>query len=323
MVSTANMKLLTPTRKDYLKKFMLTGVSYVQQKILKSSYLEVHFMKYIVTKLRILGILLLIFLLTLITQVGGIAFVISLTVSWVLNKRVNNVWKRLGIRLGSFVVIYLLFVFAIAPLIAKPLGRVPLPLFEHNHVRPVNAITFLLNRNYVRPEMRRIVYVVAEQMNEKHPGTTLNYLDANFPFIDKFPLFPHLSHSDGKKLDLSFLYKDSETEMETNEVPSWIGYGICEEPKPGEENRPEYCEKKGYWQYSALKENLSQESKKDFIFDEARTKFMINSFVKEKNLGKILIEPHLKSRLQLTSKKIRLHGCNAVRHDDHIHVQLQ
>ena len=30
-----------------------------------------------------------------------------------------------------------------------------------------------------------------------------------------------------------------------------------------------------------------------------------------------------KTRLLLTSDKIRFHGCQAVRHDDHIHVQLK
>lgn len=271
----------------------------------------------------ILGVLALIFGLTVLTQTGGLVLIISLGISWRLNKKMNASWKRLLIQAGSFLIIYLLFVFVIVPLIARPLGRVQLPLFEKDHVRPANAITFLLNRNYVRPELKRIVFAVADKLNEKHPGTTLNYLDANFPFIDKVPLFPHLSHSDGKKLDISFFYRSSKTELETNEVPSWIGYGICEEPKPGEVNRPEECARKGFWQYSALQENLSQASKKDFVFDETRTRLMINSFVQEKNLGKILIEPHLRHRLSLTSDKIRLHGCNAVRHDDHIHIQLK
>ncbi len=34
-------------------------------------------------------------------------------------------------------------------------------------------------------------------------------------------------------------------------------------------------------------------------------------------------KPHLKTRLKLSSAKIRFHGCQAVRHDDHIHVQLR
>ena len=31
----------------------------------------------------------------------------------------------------------------------------------------------------------------------------IHYLDANFPFINKFPLLPHLSHNDGKKIDIT------------------------------------------------------------------------------------------------------------------------
>lgn len=280
-------------------------------------------MKIIVKILKVVLILLAIVLLTILTQVGGIVLIISLIISWQFSKNMPDRLKRISVHAGAFIGVYLLFLFLIVPWAAKPFGRVPLPLFEKQYVRPANAITFLLNRNYVKPELRRIVYTVASQVNEKYPGSTLNYLDANFPFIDTFPLVPHLSHSDGKKLDLSFFYKDSATGQETNKVPSWIGYGICEEPKAGEINRPEDCARKGFRQYSALKEILPQGSKKDFTFDEARTRFMINAFVRERNLGKILIEPHLKTRLQLTSNKIRLHGCNAVRHDDHIHVQLK
>lgn len=280
-------------------------------------------MKIFVRICTVLLIAVVLFVLTIITQVGGIALIVSLVLSWLINRKIKKGWRRAGVSVGLFISLYLLFVFAIVPILANSLGRVQLPLFEKNHVRPANVITFFMNRNYVRPELRRIVFAVAEDINTKHPGTTINYLDANFPFIDKFPLFPHLSHSDGKKLDISFLYKDSKTGDQTNEVPSWIGYGICEEPRFGEENRPDYCAQKGFWQYSALKKYLPQEAKRNFSFDENRTKLMINSFVKQENLGKILIEPHLKARMRLTSNKIRLHGCNAVRHDDHLHVQLK
>jgi hypothetical protein len=35
-------------------------------------------------------------------------------------------------------------------------------------------------------------------MDEKFPGTVTIALDANFPFVNGFPLLPHLSHADGK-----------------------------------------------------------------------------------------------------------------------------
>ena len=160
-------------------------------------------------------------------------------------------------------------------------------------------------------------------MSNKFPGTIINYLDANFPFVNKFPLLPHLSHNDGKKLDLSFHYNDSGTGLMTNDVPSFIGYGICEEPKDGEENKPEDCEKKGFWQYNLLRNNVSQANKDKLTFDNKRTRELVNSFASQDGLGKIFIEPHLKTRLGLNSSKIRFHGCQAVRHDDHIHVQLK
>ena len=160
-------------------------------------------------------------------------------------------------------------------------------------------------------------------MDNKFPGTTVNYLDANFPFLDKFPLFPHLSHNDGKKLDLSFCYRDNKTGESTNECPSFIGYGICEEPRPNEKNTADFCADKGYWQYSFMTKVISQDNKQNFKFDIDKTKELVNHFAKQPQIGKIFIEPHLKTRLNLTSDKIRFHGCQAVRHDDHIHVQLQ
>ena len=160
-------------------------------------------------------------------------------------------------------------------------------------------------------------------MNETHPGTVTNYLDANFPFIDQFPLWPHLSHNDGKKLDLSFQYNESATGQITNDIPSLIGYGICEEPADGEENKPLYCSGKGNWQYNLLRDIVPQINKLKFTFDDSRTRAIVNSFAAQEALEKIFIEPHLKTRLGLTSSKIRFHGCQAVRHDDHIHVQLK
>ena len=266
--------------------------------------------------LKILLGLILVCLLTILTQVGGIVFLISILTFGLIDKRLNKKWTRVIAKFTSFATLYLLFAFVIVPLTAKPFGRVPLPIFENRNLKPGNIWTCILNRNYVKTQLREIVYKVADNMSEKYPGTTINYLDANFPFIDKFSLFPHLSHNDGKKLDLSFQYNDSKTGQITNDIPSFIGYGICEEPKDGEENKPEYCDNKGYWQYNLLRNIVPQYNKDKFTFDNRRTRDLVNSFVSHDGLGKIFIEPHLKARLGLTSSKIRFHGCHAVRHDD-------
>jgi energy-coupling factor transporter transmembrane protein EcfT len=273
--------------------------------------------------LKLLFVIVLVVLLTFVTQTGGVIFLLSLFVFPIVAKFSEWPWLRALFKASSFILIYLIFTFAIVPYVAPLFGRVPLPRFEQDHVRPANFWTCILNRNYVRRELRDITFRVAEKMNAKFPGTKVNYLDANFPFINEFPLLPHRSHDDGKKLDISFQYNDSNTGEITNDVPSFIGYGICEGPKTGEEDRPKACVSKGYWQYSLLPDLVSQDNKKNFVFSNRRNKELVNGFAAEQALGKIFIEPHLKARLGLGSRKIRFHGCQAVRHDDHIHAELR
>ena len=268
-------------------------------------------------------IIIVFFLLTVFTQIGGIVYLVSILTHQLTDKWARSKLLKFTYRLSSFLILYCFTTFLVVPIIAKPFGRVPLPLSNTNHLQPLNILTCFLNRNYVRPELKETALKVALQMNAKFPGTTINYLDANFPFINKFPLFPHLSHNDGKKLDLSFCYLDTRTNEPTNECPSFIGYGICEESKPNEINTANLCDEKGYWQYSLLAKIVSQGNKQNYTIDNLRTKRLVKLFASQESIGKIFIEPHLKTRLKLTSAKIRFSGCHAVRHDDHIHVQLK
>lgn len=261
-------------------------------------------------------------LLTVLTQVGGLVYFVSLSLHSIVNRKFGNKYMRRFLKVSIFLFFYLLATFVIVPLIAKSFGRTRLPLTQTNNLQPLNILTCLLNRNYVRPELKQATFEVAKKMNDKFPGTTINYLDANFPFLDGFPLIPHLSHNDGKKLDLSFCYMDSKKNTQTNKCPSFIGYGICEEPLSGEINTADICSKGGHWQYSFLKKIIPQGNKQNYLLDNERTKELVNLFAAKGSIGKIFIEPHLKARLNLGSSKIRFHGCQAVRHDDHIHVQL-
>ena len=47
---------------------------------------------------------------------------------------------------------------------------------------------------------------------------------------------------------------------------------------------------------------------------------MTHALLHDPGVQKILIEPHLKERLQLQSSKVRFQGSRAARHDDHVHV---
>lgn len=257
--------------------------------------------------------LLVIVFLTIITQIGGIIYLITVLI--IKSKSSKYRLKRLAF----FVLIYLVTTIFFVPIIAPIFGREKIKKF--GHVEGRTFMTDLLNRNYVRPELNASLQIIAKGLNKKHPGIKLVYLDANFPFINKFPLLPHLSHNDGKKIDVSFIYSDEG--KVTNKKPSISGYGFFEGPKPKEYNQIEKCIEKGKWQYDFTKYFTFGTINSDLPFSERATKDLILEILKQPSTGKLFIEPHLKTRLKLKNQKIRYHGCQAVRHDDHIHFQLK
>ncbi|MBL6449463.1 hypothetical protein JMN32_24335 [Fulvivirga sp. 29W222] len=210
----------------------------------------------------------------------------------------------------------------IIPLIAPFAGRVALPVFN-KPLKPLTISTVLLNRHYVRPQLLTIAQSTAEELDKKYPGTILFYLDANFPFLNGFPLFPHLSHNDGKKLDLAFCYLSQKEHKYTCQHPSPIGYGIYADPMECEPDQPQICNDNGFWQYGLMEQIIPQWNKSKFILDISRTKYMINIVTSKSSIEKVFIEPHLKQRLGISSPKVGYHGCHAVRHDDHIHLQIK
>ncbi len=272
---------------------------------------------------KIIWVVIVFSILTVLTQIGGLIYLASFLLHNTVNKRIATKYLQQTLKFGVFLIMYLLATLFLVPLIARSFGRVPMPLTETTHLRPLNVLNWLLNRNYVRPGLKQAALEVAKQMNEQFPGTTLNYLDASFPFFNKFPLLPHLSHNDGKKVDFSFCYVDSKTNKPSNSAPSFIGYGICEEPRLNEVNTTIFCTQHGRWQYNLLREIVPQGNKANYIFDSVRTRALVVLFASKPIVGKIFIEPHLKARLMLTSSKIRFQGCGAVRHDDHLHVQIK
>ncbi len=260
--------------------------------------------------------------LTVLTQIGGLVWLACLPVFCKFDDNVKSIGKQLAGKAGIFLVVYLSCVFAMVPFVAPLFGRVPLPM-AHPQLKPLTIITVLLNRHYVRQPLREVALQTAGAMAAKFPGTITHYLDAGFPFLKGFPLLPHLSHNDGQKLDLAFFYQETATQEPVHTAPSPIGYGICEEPLPSEEDNAASCAKQGFWQYSILKQLMPQSNARLFRMDAQRTRAMLVILATHKKVGKLFIEPHLKHRMKLTAySKIRFQGCQAVRHDDHIHVQL-
>ena len=170
--------------------------------------------------------------------------------------------------------------------------------------------------------MNEVLRTASTNLRSAYPELEIHCLDANFPFWDGFPLLPHLSHNDGKKIDLSLIYKN-EAGAVVNKKPSRSGYGIFEAPYKGEENQIELCKGKGYWQYDFPKYLTVGTKDATLVMSKTATNNLIKAFLEQQKVAKIFIEPHLKNRMNMRHSKLRYHGCQAVRHDDHIHVQLK
>jgi hypothetical protein len=256
---------------------------------------------------KLFGHIIFILLLTVLTQVGGLIWILTLLISIRFKKRKRFV----------FPAIYLVFNLIIIPPIAKQFGREALPVFS-KELKPRNWVYPLLFRNYVNSILKFEIEDSAHLLFAS--GISITYLDANFPFIDGFPLLPHLSHKDGKKIDICFMYLNKEGKS-TDKKPSVSGYGVYS----NSENNftSESCLNKGYWQYDFSK-HLTLGTINNLQLDKDKTKQLISQLLSINETHKIFIEPHLKESLDLTEEaKIRFHGCQAVRHDDHIHLQVK
>jgi hypothetical protein len=275
--------------------------------------------------LTLLSYLLLCVLLTIVTQIGGVVFILCwLLYRFFIVQKTAHIQQKFLLKISTFVTGYLLATFLIVPFVAPIFGRVALPIFLHKNIRPVNMLTCVLNRNYVRPALKKAVEDVAEQLKTVYPDTEIQYLDANMPFLDGFPLIPHLSHSDGRKLDIAFFYTNTHTALPTNGKPAWSGYGVFAGPEAGERDRIKECRAQGYWLYDKAKYMSFWKNEADFVLEKDRTRKMTQLFAAHRSIEKMFIEPHLQSRLHLEKEpKIRLHGCKAVRHDDHLHIQIK
>lgn len=249
--------------------------------------------------------------LTILTQIGGLVYVVAWIVyRWISEKKR---WKFLIL----FSVLYLVSTWLIVPYVAPLFGRKKVR--NSDRLKPTNYATVLLNRHYVKPALNDLLQEVENDLRDTE--IKLSYLDANFPFWDGFPLLPHRSHNDGKKIDLSLIYENQDGVISTKQK-SISGYGVYEEPHVSEYNQIMRCLSKGYWQYDFPKYLTFGKINGELRFSEQGTRKLIRSLLKNPKLGKIFIEPHLKTRMRLNHAKIRYHGCKAVRHDDHIHIQL-
>ncbi|WP_226990042.1 hypothetical protein [Cellulophaga baltica] len=107
-------------------------------------------------------------------------YIISLIISkkW----RIPVKFKTVGVFLG----LYLMATLFLVPIVAPLFGREK--IVHSEKIRPTNYMTVLLNRNYVVPELNKLLLQTATALADT--PIEISYLDANFPFLNKFPLLP-------------------------------------------------------------------------------------------------------------------------------------
>jgi hypothetical protein len=235
-------------------------------------------------------------LLTVLTQVGGLAWLVA------------RGFRR---RVAVFLVAYLAL-WGGAQVVAPLFGRVPVPC-SGEVLRAQSWIYCGLLRNFVTPEMLAVAEDAAAAVEAEYPGTVTLALDGGFPFLTGMPLVPHLSHDDGEKLDFAFYYAD-EAGYLAGETASPLGYFAFER---GVEQCPDV--------WASLRWNMRwfQPLIRDLALEPERTAVLIRLLAADARVGKLFVEPPLAARLGVAGEKIRFQGCRAARHDDHIHVQLR
>lgn len=235
-------------------------------------------------------------LLTLLTQLGGLAWLAALG------------FRR---RMFAFALAYSAILLA-AQIMAPAFGRQALPCLGDT-LRSQSPAYCLMLRNFVTPDLANAARRAADTVAAEHPGTVTLTLDAGFPFVTGMPLLPHLSHDDGEKLDLAFFYQDASGYL-PGKTRSPIGYWAFE----GNDDAgcpPVWLTTR--WNLGAL-----QPLWPDRMLEPARTKTLMRALLADPAVAKVFLEPPLAAALGLSDAKLRFQGCRAARHDDHIHIQL-
>jgi len=278
--------------------------------------------------LRVLGwgfYILVLLVLTALSQVGGAVLVFSTLVVWSIFPSGRLGWfKGFFTHLIAFSLVYGAIAALLVPPVARIYGRVPLPCVANETATygALNPLTCVLNRNYAVPEVAAALTRMAEHMSNVHENSVVGYLDAGFPFFEHFPLLPHITHRTGRDLDLAYFYTDEEGRYLPGKARSPIGYWGFVQPLAGARQSCADAQKG-----LSLRWNMTwlQPLLKPYRLDEARTGELLRWLVQEggeHGVKGVIIEPHVSEQLGVHSQLIRFQGCRAARHDDHIHVDF-
>lgn len=197
-------------------------------------------------------------------------------------------------------------------------GLVPLPCRD-GPIQPVAQRYCKDRKHYVTPSARAALLLAAEAVRRDHPGAVVRYMEASWPSGVR-PMPPHLSHGDGRQIDLVLFYEDRNGRPLARPAKPYgrhaPGYGAFEPPR---RETGRVC-KGAKTPHNQPDPPLSR----SWRLDDARTAALVRRLSADPEVRRIFIEPHLKQRLGFAGDpKVRFAGCQAARHDDHIHVDFR
>ena len=248
-------------------------------------------------------------LAVVLIQIGAVAVWLGMGV---VRRRRNR--SSLGHKFLAGCTFYAAIWLFLAPAVGKISGREPLPCFT-GPLRPHSLLFCAANRHYVRSDLARAARNAASRVASKHPGTVVRYLDGGFPVGGGFPMLPHITHGDGRRLDLALMWK-TEDGTPTSGNGSPLGYfGYVRPPSGQAACVPAWLDLR--WDFDVLQPILVRNE-----LDVARTRTLLREVLRETAIRKVLLEPHVRRQLGVGDSRIRFQGCGAARHDDHMHIQL-
>jgi len=217
----------------------------------------------------------------------------------------------------------LLCLWAAAPAMAdgepeSPAGLVALPC-RGGPLQPVAQRYCRDRKNYVTPAARGVLLGAADRLAARHPGLVVRYMEASWPSGVR-PMPPHFSHGDGRQIDLVLFYEDRSGRPLSGPAKPYgrhaPGYGAFEPPR---HEADRMC--------AGLKtahDLPDPPANRPWRLDDDRTAELVRTLAAESQVRRVFLEPHLKRRLGFAGDaKVRFAGCNAARHDDHIHVDFR
>jgi hypothetical protein len=259
--------------------------------------------------------LLFIFVATITTQVGGIILWPLLGVGYLLWSS-KHYYKAIAV----IILGYIFFGLGVLPIIAHQTGRERLPIVATKEVPlgPQNLIYVVGLRNYARLQAKEALIFAAQKTAKKYPNTIVRYMDAGFPF-PYFPMLPHLTHSDGRRIDVSYLYTQDGHPVDGAISP--IGYWGYVRPTP--QQRSSFERRRKQCSFSLLRWDFDfiQPILPDRMLDTRRTRELFKNLAMQSKVTSLLVEPTLHQSLY--SDKLKSNSCSVARHDDHFHLSVR